>query len=576
MDAPAESPAIAETAEEPSLRAWLTLPSLAIAAIALNLTVPHYLIGDEPTFRSEIFQHLFVTQELFGALLAIGIVLVASILGQRTHRVIKNLVLGVARHPRAVIVVVLAVLAISTQVIYHRHPLSLDEYVPTFQAEVFAVGKIAAEFPPPLIRHLIPIWFINTFWAVSPQDGRVISGYWPGQALLLTPFTMLGIPWLLNPLLAAGALALLGYLARQLSGKEEAAGWAMLLALASPEFLVNGISFYSMTAHLFMNLLFVVLLLEHKAWRLVAAGFVGSVALVLHQPIPHMLVALPWFVFFVWRRTRWRALPWLAVGYLPLCLWLGIGWFYVRAGFQAQWDVVTQGGMAPTQGTSAFGSLFLELLASIFRIPDFGWLMVRLKGYLKLFLWAVPGLPILAWLGYRARRQQQTVQLIGAAVVCTVVVYLLVPASQGHGWGFRYFHQLWWVLPLLASLYLAELDRHSVWRGMVGCLLLLNLVFGTALRFGQVEGFISRHLAQLPPLDATQNQICFLSTQDLYYGMDLIQNDPFLRKPNLIFLSRDRQSDERLVRQLFPSARLVFEEGETTVWNIESPAGTQP
>lgn len=584
QDDPTSSTAEAIPGEGSRFARRLVWPMLGISMLAVCLTAPHYLSG-EARNPSEIFQHLFVTQELFGALLAASIVLLAWLLGRRAGTFWPSTVIARINHrPWILIAATFLLLLVSTRLVYHQHPLSLDEYAPVFQAEVFAAGELWAEFPPPLIKRLIPAWFINRFWAVSPEEGRVISGYWPGFALLLTPWAKLGTPWVLNPLLGAGSLFLLWILARRLSPDSSAAGWAVCLAIASPELLVNAVSYYSMTAHLFMNLLFVVLLLEPTRWRLFAAGAVGSIALVLHQPIPHALVALPWLVHFAWRRDRWRTLPFIVVGYLPMGMVLGLGWFYLRASFQADWTAAVRAAVpalaataeAPKSGLQASLDFFGELAASLIRVPDLEWIVIRLKGYLKLFLWAVPGLPLLAWMGYRSWRGERTVRLIGASVACTVVGYLLMPVSQGHGWGFRYFHQLWWVMPLLAGLAVAQLDRrHPAWGRQVGYLVLLSLVLSTALRFSQVEGFIARHLAQRPSMEADQHQVCFLYIAGGYYAQDLVQNDPFLRDPNLVLVSFGRERDEELIRRLFPSPELVYDDGENTVWQVE-PAALPP
>src|SRR4029079_17022210 len=133
------------------------------------------------------------------------------------------------------------------------------------------------------------------------------------------PFALLDIAWACNPLLAAGALVLIGRLAARLTGRRPAACWAMLLTLASPAFAGMALGYFSMTAHLFFNLLYVWLLLER---RLLLAGVVGSFAPVLHNPWPHFLFALPWIGWIAWHDGR-RALLRLIAGYAPLTLCLG-------------------------------------------------------------------------------------------------------------------------------------------------------------------------------------------------------------------------------------------------------------
>src|SRR6185436_18157542 len=121
---------------------------------------------------------------------------------------------------------------------------------------------------------LIPEGFQNYFLNVSRTTGEVSSAYWPSFALLLAPFTLLGIPWACNPVLSGLTIVVLNRLARRLF-----------------------------------------------------ADVVGSVALTLHNPVPHLLFSLPWFVWLARRERPVAKLATLWAGYLPLSIVLGIGWF---------------------------------------------------------------------------------------------------------------------------------------------------------------------------------------------------------------------------------------------------------
>src|SRR2546430_16878042 len=99
----------------------------------------------------------------------------------------------------------------------------MDEYAPFCDARMFARGRLHAQVPPELIPRLVPPfrWFIEA----SPS-GAMVSAYWPGFALLLTPFVWVGCPWLLNPLLGGAALVLVWPVARVLLTGRAAAGVA--------------------------------------------------------------------------------------------------------------------------------------------------------------------------------------------------------------------------------------------------------------------------------------------------------------------------------------------------------------
>ncbi len=462
----------------------------------------------------------------------------------------------------------LAFLSANALLIYHNRPFVIDEYMPYFQAQIFAQGRLWGRFPPEMIPWLVPAAYDVGFMNISHQTGKIVSYYWPGFALLLTPFMKLGVPWLLNPLLASGSLLLLAKLAKKINPEPQAAGWAILFALASPAFMVNGISYFSMNAHLFMNLLYAVLILELTPLRLIGAGMVGSIALILHNPLPHMLFAVPWIFWLVRQpHQRTRNLALLLLGYLPLIILLGFGWEWLRG------EILREGIAAPSLATTgkqwlALPQTALQIAHSVFQPPSFNLLLIRLLDWLKVFAWAVPGLPILAMLGFAAAKENKPLRLWGWSALLTLAGYLFVPCSQGHGWGSRYFHSAWAALPLLSTAFLVAPNRNPWWRQMAMTTLLLSLLFGTGLRFYQTEHFIGNHRKQAPPYDPNQREICFINTEDGYYKRNFVQNDPFLANNVLFFISHGRAKDEQFVKRLFPAASLQGYYGNDSVWRL--------
>src|SRR5437016_2170778 len=75
------------------------------------------------------------------------------------------------------------------------HALAGDEHLVLLQAKAFAAGRLSAQFPPELLSWVVPRPYVNLWLYASPQTGAVVSVYWPGFALLLAPFALLGIPW---------------------------------------------------------------------------------------------------------------------------------------------------------------------------------------------------------------------------------------------------------------------------------------------------------------------------------------------------------------------------------------------
>ena len=384
-----------------------------------------------------IFLSLILFQDLPAAvlmlaLLPLGLMSVLREIGLK-------LVSWCGQHPWTLFATTVLALAVGVQVVYHAHPLAMDEYAAVFQSRVFAAGQLHGQLPPVLVDLLVPPGFQGHFLGVSHETGRVASMYWPGFALLMTPFAWLGLGWLTNPVLGGLAVFLVHRVTLQLTESIDAAGFAALLTIASPAVSVNAISFYSMTGHLVCNLAFVLLLLRPTVLRSVAAGFVGSVALVLHNPVPHMLVALPWLLWLSGQKNAFRLLAGAALGYAPLCILAGLGWWHVLAELTvvgASTAPQVNGGDWMTVWTARLGAI------DVFRVPALNTLEDRLMALAKMWIWAVPGMLVVSLLGLRRSGHDVRVRLLAWSAVATLVGFLFVPVDQGHGWGFDTFTPL--------------------------------------------------------------------------------------------------------------------------------------
>ena len=526
--------------------------TLSASAVALLFALgPPIVEGQRP----HAFEYLYRAHEPIAAWLCAALVLLAAAAAALRGDP-RQLVAALARRPYLLVGVATVALSAAAVLVYRQHPLSMDEYAPLFQARVFATGALAAKVPPGMVERLVPPyrWFIE-----ATPDGHLVSAYWPGFALLLTPFVWLGAPWLLNPLLGGASLYLIWWLARRTCAAEDAPGWALLLAASSPAFTVTAISFYSMGAHLCASLAFAALLLEPTPRRLALAGTVGSLALALHNPLPHTLFALPFFVSLATRPHAWRNLSVLMLGYVPGTLLLALGWLWV----QCRVGICANG---PTHGSiAAFAG---ELWQFAFRLPSSDLLWARAAGLLKLVLWTVPGLVPLAWWGARERVQDAWWRALAASAALTLLGYLVVPYDQGHGWGYRYFHSAWGTLPLFGAAALSvPLRGREALRRTVLAACLANLVLMNGLRFAQVRAFIAEHLAQIPAASrGARFEVVFVHTDAGYYTIDLVQNDPFLRGGRWILISRGQREDELWIHRAFPGAQLDSRTPVAEVW----------
>ena len=542
-----------------------------------------FLKSDHP-FTQPIFFYLFSSHELSGGLLVLLIILVSFFWAPKTQlSTIDRVVETVGSHPFLIAFSSLIIFSVSSLLVYQNHPLTMDEFAPYFQAQVFAEGQFWGRYPVDMIPWLIPKLYEGHFLQVSHATGKIVSAYWPGFAILLTPFMKLQVPWLLNPLLVSGSQLLLYFIVKKIMPGKHAAGWVLLFTLASPAFVVNGISYYSMNAHLFMNLLFVVLLLNGTAMSFIFAGLVGAFALILHNPVPHLLFAIPWWIWLIKQPGRARKVLLLLAGYLPVVILIGFGWVWLKMQILQEMAGVSSpmvGGVVNAAQFAAQHSVVgdpilqklisepMRLIKEIFTFPELEFLWVRLLGWLKLFAWESPGLPILAIIGFSYAKDNLWLRLWGWSAVLTLVGFLFVPASQGHGWGFRYFHSAWAALPLLAGFFLADKNREQLWKQMAFVAILLSLFLAIPLRFYQVHSFIDQHLQQAPPLDLVNRQICFVTTWQGYFKQDLVMNDPLLENRVLFFVSHGFLEDNKFVKKYFPDALLVRKYGFDSVWEI--------
>jgi hypothetical protein len=519
-----------------------------------------------------IFFFLFVVYDHGGAVCTVLVLACAVFVPYRFS--FRPILRWMGERPGVVALGSAILMSVGALLIYRNHPLSQDEYAPVFQSQAFAMGRLSGEFPVPLLDWVVPPKFQNYFLSVSHLTGRAASTYWPSFALLLTPFTWLGIPWACNPAISALTLIAIHRLALHLFEDREAAGLAVLLTLASPVFFANGISYYSMPAHLLANAVFVLLLMQPTAGRAFAAGVVGSVALTLHNPMPHLLFAAPWLVGIAVQK-RWRVVIGIATGYLPLCLLLGAGWLWFSN------NLMHEGlGAATSAPGTAVGKAWL---ISPFTLPSATVLLARLVGVAKIWVWSVPGMLMLASVGAWKWRQDARCKALAMSAIATLVGYLFVWPDQGHGWGFRYFHSAWLTLPVLAVAALARIPVAQQQRNvggdedtrtfLVACAL-ITLVVGNALRGVQIGEVMADHLNQLPKYSGSEPRVVFIDVDNSRYALDLVQNDPLLQGRIIRMISHGAAANAAVMRDYFPSYRRAHADANGEVWSaMPTPGG---
>jgi hypothetical protein len=292
------------------------------------------------------------------------------------------------------------------------------------------------------------------------------------------------------------------------------------------------------------------LLIQPSGYRAFGAGLVGSLALILHNPVPHVLFGIPWIAAMLMQHERRRYLWPLIGGYLPGVA-IGLWWLLLRSEIGV--------GGAAIQGVAS----------GIFVWPDAALLNSRVAALVKMIVWATPCLFALALLGCARQAADYRVRLLASSAILTFVGYLFVRFDQGHGWGYRYFHSAWGVVPILAGC--AMTDRTQANSRLVtfaGATAILSLLLIVPFQLSQIDRFISEHLAQIGPPKRPGNNVYFIHPQGGFYVADMVQFDPWLRNQDLFLVSHGRELDMQFVQQNWPDALQVSRTPAADQWYL--------
>jgi hypothetical protein len=434
---------------------------------------------------------------------------------------------------------VFGILAAGALFIFGTSPITPDEEAALFQARLFAGFEVIGHYPTGLVDQMLLPAYHNAIILVG-ADGRAISVYWPGWALLMTPFVWLGVPWLLGPVMAGLSVFLAGKIAVMLGGVR-AGAIAVLLTVTSGAFLLTGMSIYPACGHLALSLLFAWLLLRGGKRDALLAGLVGGLALVFNNPFPHAAFALPWGVWLLADAERRRRIIPLIVGYVPGLVVL-VGW------------VLLQGTLRTADASSA-NEVWITRLSMILTVPNLTSVSYRFWELARAWGWSAPGLLVLAWVGWRRYRGSDGMLLLGASFIVTVLMYCAFPTDQGLGYGARYYHVAWGALPILASVPLAaagweRLRNFTVAAALVGLVLVVPLQAAYAHNLAGISNDPLSKLKQ-PGVD-----LCFVDFDQVRAPGITMNNNPSTQG-FLVLISQGQAADQALVDKYFPGSRLI-------------------
>ncbi len=409
-------------------------------------------------------------------------------------------------------------------VAFEGTPLSRDETFVDFDAATWLAGSPVARVAPEwrlLLPSLVPV-----FLQAPPDASYILSSYLPVNALLHVPFAAAGLPELAAALLAGVAAAATFFAARAYLPGAQIAPWAAALLLAtSPQFLMTGMTRYAMTAHLALNMLWLLAACRPGALGWVAAAFISFLATGLHQPLFHPIFALPFVLHWAFAGERRKAAV-LGLGVLiSVLIW--------RSYFGAMQAWFGPGdAAAPAVAGAALMPGFWERAKGYFDVAgaERGHFVF---GIFRFFVWQNPWMWLLAACVGRAALHSRQAALWAGAVAMAGIAALLMP-YQGHGWGYRYLHGHLGALAILAGAGAERLANAASLRARVvfAMVLPVSLVSVAVLMPVLLVGatfWNAPYAAAVRQIAASQAGVVVVDHFGVPFGSDLVRNDPLLR-----------------------------------------------
>jgi hypothetical protein len=340
-----------------------------------------------------------------------------------------------------------------TWLVFSNFDLSRDEFLANFDADVFSSGRLTWPVAPEwrsYSKAMMPV-----FMRDIPAEAGWISGYLPGNAALRALAERTIGKEFTSPLLSVIAAYALFRIARKLWPEQRnEALLALLLLAVSPQFLIMAMTPFAMTAHLTLNLLWLLCFLQDNRRGDAGAVACGFVATGLHQVIYHPLFAAPFIVDLLIRRRFRRAFVFVG-GYAAICVfWILYSKLFGPSGGGEGTGSVTVGG-----GVTDFAAHAEVLLRSSTVVVNGLYMLLNI---IRFAAWQHPFLLVLVLCCWPAISRAEGIArpLLGGIILMLLTTFLLIP-WQGNGWGYRYLHGLLGNFCLLAVYGWVALRRFS-------------------------------------------------------------------------------------------------------------------
>ncbi|MCL4503132.1 MAG: hypothetical protein M1438_14970 [Deltaproteobacteria bacterium] len=389
--------------------------------------------------------------------------------------------------------------------VLHDFPLSNDEFLPRFQAQIFLAGKIKALLPLELRefgKALTPIFAI-----FDPQEGTWVSAYLPIYAGLRTGFLALGVESLTGPAMAGLSLVLIAAVARRLWPHESLAPFiAVVLLASSTQFLVTSMTSYTYPAHLCFNLAWLYFYCRSDRLGYLVTPWIGFLALGLHNPFIHALFVAPFLLALVWRRN-WRLTLYFGLVYGAGCILWYLWW--------TRLVVLKSSDM------------------SAFQVPGLYQLIIQPMNLSMLFAWQSLALTVLAFLSLIYwKNLMPFLKILALGCLLTFGFFFFFYLDQVLGWGYRFFYGVLGSLVLLAVAGWFHLKESLGFRKAWGFLVLgtaLAMLVQFPIRCLQVESFIRPFARSAQYIQSLPYSFVIIDPTKVWFAQLLVRNDPFLR-----------------------------------------------
>lgn len=431
---------------------------------------------------------------------------------------------------------------VGREVILLGYDLSRDEQLASFDAAVYATGKLAAPLPQLWIPRAQAL---NTdFMLPVAEQTAWISGYLPMNSAIRGFFEMFDASNLVSPIaLLIGAIALIGCVQRIWPGKGSYTTIALLFYFGSGQVLVTSMTTYAMQLHLALNMLWLLLFLQRRTATDLAALVVGFFAVGLHQPLFHPLFAAPILATLLFSKEWKRA----TFYFLAYCL-IGAFWAY--------WPTIT----VETTGIPLPGYQqgYASRLQNALLLERPTGLLEMITNLLRFITWQHILLLPLFVIGFSIARQDALFAALATGLVFTVLVMTIILPYQGHGFGYRYLHGFIGSAILLA---IHGWDRGIEFKDRWGSLLfrtsLGTFVIIIPLQLFFANAFYSPYAKASENLSDLESDYVVISSRAAPFAIDLVNNDPFLMdRP--VRLVQERLDKQSLAKICARNATIVF------------------